>query len=96
VVELYWKVTIGYNPRYSADFFLLKELIQNADDARSSSVVIALTVDRTPVKKSYSSVALQAETVRYSEVAVVNSGGELFNDGPGPPGGRLLQPWRFP
>ena len=34
MVELYWKVTIGYNPRYSADFFLLKELIQNADDAR--------------------------------------------------------------
>jgi HSP90 family molecular chaperone len=62
--------------RYAVDFFLLKELIQNADDAQATSVEVDLTT-ATPT---------QAERIaggppkRFSALSVTNRGGKMFAD----------------
>ena len=66
--------------RYGADFFVLKELIQNADDAGASNVVVSLSTDNTPKKKSFAAAAQGHEQKQFGHLTVTNSGGKLFDD----------------
>ena len=61
--------------RYAVDFFLLKELIQNADDAQASSVHVDLTTatDLTAAERL-------AGAQRFSALSVTNRGGQLFDE----------------
>lgn len=67
--------------RYATDFFVLKELIQNADDAQSTEVTIDLTTDkREDVAPALRAQVLAGAGQSFSALAVRNSGGRLFDD----------------
>ena len=61
--------------RYAVDFFLLKELIQNADDAQATSVCVDLTTD-TDLTAAERLSGVQ----RFSALSVTNRGGRAFDD----------------
>ena len=66
--------------RYAVDFFLLKELIQNADDAGASEVIVDLVAD----KHENMAPALRAQLAgppTFTALSVTNRGGQLFDEG---------------
>ena len=61
--------------RYAVDFFLLKELIQNADDAQATTVCVDLTTDT-----NLTAAEALSGVQRFSALSVTNRGGRAFDE----------------
>ena len=65
--------------RYAVDFFLLKELIQNCDDAQATSVEVDLTAEPPTAAERLAGGVRTPK--RFTALSVTNRGGKMFDDG---------------
>jgi len=64
--------------RYSSDFVVLRELIQNSDDAQSTSFTLQITCDRSSATQTYQSIH-KDESIKQSN-SILEGLGQLFKN----------------